>query len=77
FPLIVVAAGSRMPGRSATVASTLVFAAVVGATVYPPAIGFMSVTIGLQVAMVGTALLAVASGVAAWASRRSAGRVSA
>ncbi len=70
FPLMVAAAGSRLPGRSATVATTLIFAAVLGAIVYPPAIGFISVAADLQVAMVGTALLAFAAGGAAWLSGR-------
>ena len=33
FPLMVAAAGARMPGESATVTGTLVFAAVVGAVI--------------------------------------------
>jgi fucose permease len=70
FPLIVASAGARMPGRSATVTGTLIFAAVVGAVIYPPAVGFMSVTVGLQVAMGGAAVLAFACGIAAWAARR-------
>ena len=70
FPLIVAGAGGRMPGRSATVTGTLIFAAVVGAVIYPPAVGFMSVTVGLQVAMGGAAVLAFACGVAAWTARR-------
>lgn len=70
FPLIVAAAGARMPGHSATVTGTLIFAAVVGAVVYPPAIGFLSGAIGLQAAMLGTAVLALGSGLAAWAARR-------
>ncbi len=70
FPLIVAAAGERMPGRSATVSGTLIFAAVVGAVVYPPAVGFMSATVGMQVAMLGAAALAFASGIAAWTARR-------
>jgi fucose permease len=70
FPLIVAAAGARMPGESATVTGTLVFAAVVGAVVYPPAIGFLSEVIGLQAAMMGTAVLAFACGAAAWAAIR-------
>lgn len=69
FPLVVVAAGARMPGESATVTGTLVFAAVIGAVLYPPAIGFLSGTIGLQAAMFGTALLAVGCGVMAWTAR--------
>lgn len=70
FPLIVAGAGGRMPGRSATVSGTLIFAAVVGAVIYPPAVGFMSVTVGMQVAMLGAAALVFACGVAAWAARR-------
>ncbi len=70
FPLMVVAAGARMPGESATVTGTLVFSAVIGAVAYPPAIGFMSEVVGLQAAMFGTALLVVACGAAAWAARR-------
>ncbi len=70
FPLIVAGAAGRMPGRSATVTSTLIFAAVVGAVIYPSAIGFMSVTVGLQVAMGGAAVLAFACGIAALTARR-------
>jgi fucose permease len=70
FPLIVAAAGARMPGESATVTGTLVFAAVVGAVVYPPAIGFLSGVVGLHAAMMGTAVLAFACGAAAWAAIR-------
>jgi fucose permease len=70
FPLVVAAAGARMPGRSATVTGTLIFAAVVGAVIYPPAVGFMSVTVGLQVAMAGAAGLAFACGAIAWIARR-------
>ncbi len=69
FPLVVAAAGARMPGESATVTGTLVFAAVIGAVLYPPAIGFLSEAIGLHAAMFGTALLALACGAAVWVSR--------
>jgi len=51
------------------VTGTLVFAAVIGAVVYPPAIGFLSEAIGLHAAMFGTALLAMACGATAWVSR--------
>lgn len=70
FPLMVAAAGARMPGESATVTGTLVFAAVVGAVVYPPAIGFLSGVIGLHAAMMGTAVMAFACGIAAWLAIR-------
>jgi fucose permease len=69
FPLVVVAAGARMPGESATVTGTLVFAAVIGAVLYPPAIGFLSGVIGLHAAMFGTALLAAACGATVWVAR--------
>jgi fucose permease len=69
FPLMVAAAGARLPERSSMVATTLIFSAVLGAVVYPPAIGFISVAVGIQVAMVGTGLLALAAGGAAWLSR--------
>ena len=70
FPLVVAAAGARMPGESATVTGTLVFAAVVGAVVYPPAIGFLSDVIGLHAAMMGTAVLAFACGITVWMAIR-------
>jgi fucose permease len=57
FPMIVALGGERFPERSAAVGGTLVGFAVVGSTVYPPAIGFLSVTIGLTIAMAGNALL--------------------
>jgi FHS family glucose/mannose:H+ symporter-like MFS transporter len=70
FPLMVAAAGTRLPGESATVTGTLVFAAVVGVVIYPPAIGFLSDVIGLQAAMMGTAVMAFACGIAAWTAIR-------
>jgi hypothetical protein len=35
-------------------------AAVVGSIVYPPVMGFLSVTVGLKVAMLGTVVLGLA-----------------
>jgi hypothetical protein len=52
------------------VTTTLTFAAVVGAILYPPAMGFMSVTVGLQVAMLGTVGLLAACGAVAFVARR-------
>jgi fucose permease len=69
YPLIVAAGGARMPERTALVASTLTFTAVVGAVVYSPMMGLISVTVGIWVAMLGTAVLALASGVALLAIR--------
>ena len=69
FPLVVAAAGARMPGESATVTGTPVFSAVIGTVLYPPAVGFLSEAIGLHAAMFGTALLATACGATVWVSR--------
>ena len=60
FPMIVAIGGDRYPERSAAVGGSLVGMAVIGSTVYPPAMGFMSVSIGLPVAMLGNAVLALA-----------------
>ena len=57
FPMIVALGGERFPERSAAVGGTLVGFAVVGSTLYPPAIGFLSVSVGLPIAMAGNALL--------------------
>lgn len=58
YPMIIVVAGERYPGRSAAVSGFLGSAALAGTIVYPPLMGFMSVTIGLGVAMLGNAVLA-------------------
>lgn len=60
FPMIVALGGERYPTRSAAVGGTLVGFAVVGSTIYPPAIGLLSVTVGLPIAMAGNALLCLA-----------------
>lgn len=70
FPLIFAAAGSRMPGRTATVSTVLTFSAVLGAVIFPPAVGFLSDAIGLRTAMLGTSVLALASAVALLVARR-------
>jgi len=60
FPMIVAIGGERYPERSAAVGGSLTGMAVIGSTIYPPAMGFLSVTVGLGVAMFGNALLAIA-----------------
>lgn len=57
YPMIVAIGGERYPERSAAVAGLLSSAAVAGTIVYPPIMGFMSVTVGLTVAMLGSVLL--------------------
>ena len=66
YPLIVAVGGERFPDRAAAVAGLIVAASVVGAVVYPPLMGVMSVTVGLPVAMIGTAVV-VAAGAGALA----------
>ena len=60
FPMIVALGGERFPDRSAAVGGSLTGMAIVGSTLYPPAMGFLSVSIGLGAAMFGNALLALA-----------------
>ena len=64
FPMIVAIGGERYPERSAAVGGSLAGMAVLGSVVYPPAMGFMSVTIGLTAAMLGNVLLAFAGAAA-------------
>ncbi len=63
-PMIVVVGGDRYPDRSAAVGAYLTTAAVAGAIGFPTVMGFLSVTVGLTVAMLGTALFGLASAVA-------------
>ncbi len=59
FPLIVAIGGERFPDRAAAVAGLMTAASVVGAVVYPPLMGVLSVTVGLPIAMLGTAVMAI------------------
>ena len=61
YPMIMVVAGERYPGRSAAISGTLSSAALAGTIVYPPVMGLLSVTVGLAIAMVGNAVLGLAS----------------
>ncbi|HEY3072211.1 MAG TPA: MFS transporter [Candidatus Limnocylindrales bacterium] len=69
FPTIIAVGGERFPDRSAAVSGFLTGSAVVGAVLYPPVMGFISVTIGLPAAMLGTALLCFACSGALLAAR--------
>jgi fucose permease len=62
YPLIMAVAGDRYPTRSAAVGGFLSGIAIVGAIVYPPFMGFVSVEVGLGPAMTGAAILAFISG---------------
>jgi fucose permease len=74
FPMIVAIGGERYPERSAGVGGALTGMAVAGSTLYPPAMGFLSVTVGLTVAMLGTAVLGGAAALALVAFGRTAHR---
>ncbi len=63
YPLIMAVAGDRYPARSAAVSGFLSGIAVIGAIIYPPIMGFVSVGAGLGAAMLGAAALVFASGV--------------
>lgn len=60
YPMIMAIGGDRYPDRSAAVSGFLAGAAVVGSIVYPPIMGFLSVTVGLMAAMLGAFVLALA-----------------
>ena len=60
YPLIMAVAGDLYPARSAAVSGFLSGSAVIGAILYPPLMGFISVAAGLSVAMIGAAILAFA-----------------
>jgi fucose permease len=60
FPLIIAIGGERHPTRSAAVSGFLTASAVIGGVIYPPVMGFLSVNVGLPVAMLGAGALGVA-----------------
>ena len=59
YPMIVASAGALYPARANAVSGILTAAAVAGSVVYPPAMGFVSNSLGLGVGMAGAGLLAV------------------
>jgi fucose permease len=63
-PMIVVVGGDRYPDRSAAVGGSLTAAAVAGAIGLPTLMGFLSVTVGLTVAMLLTVAFGLLSAVA-------------
>ena len=74
FPMIIAIGGERYRDRSAAVSGFLGGTAVTGSIIYPPVMGLLSVTVGLTVAMLGNAVLAVACAgalvLAGWSTRR-------
>jgi fucose permease len=63
YPLIMAVGGDLFPGRSAAVSGFLSGLAVVGSILYPPLMGFLSVGVGLGVAMGGAAALVLVSAI--------------
>jgi fucose permease len=59
YPMIMAVAGDLFPDRSAAVSGFLGASAISGAILYPPVMGFLSVTVGLGWAMLGAAALGV------------------
>jgi len=74
YPLIMAIGGDRFPTRSAAVSGFLAGTSIVGSVLYPPLMGFMSVTVGLTAAMLGTAILGLACAGALLLSGRTQGR---
>jgi fucose permease len=60
-PMLMVVGGDRYPDRPAAVGGYLTTAAVVGTIGFPTLMGFLSVTVGLTAAMLGTVALGLAS----------------
>src|SRR5205085_144057 len=63
YPLLVAASGDHYPGRAAAVTGCLPGTPAIGAIIYPPVMGFVSVGAGLGAAMLGAAALVLACGI--------------
>jgi fucose permease len=70
YPMIMLIGGRLYPGRAAAITGMLSAAAVIGGLIYPPVMGTLSVSLGIDLAMLGTAILAVASGALAFVAAR-------
>ena len=64
FPMIIAIGGELYRDRSTAVSGFLGGCGVIGSIIYPPIMGFLSVTVGLTVAMLGNVVLAGACAVA-------------
>ncbi len=69
YPMIMAIGGSFQPGRSGAVSGVLTVAAVLGGLLYPPLIGFISVSIGIGAGIFGAGLLAFGCALALVAAR--------
>jgi nitrate/nitrite transporter NarK len=64
FPMIIAIGGERYRDRSTAVSGFLGGTGVLGSIVYPAIMGFLSVSVGLTIAMLGNAVLALACAIA-------------
>jgi fucose permease len=77
YPTIMTIAGKLDPARAAIVSGMLTASAVLGSIIYPPIMGFISVSAGVGIALFGTGVLAIGAAIALFGSamlaRRRAG----
>jgi fucose permease len=64
YPMIMTIGGSLHPGRASGVSGVLTGSAVIGGLIYPPVIGFISVTAGIGAGLLGAGLLSIGAGAA-------------
>lgn len=69
YPMIMSIGGSLYSRRRAAVTGTLAMVATAGSVIYPPVMGFISEAAGLELAMVGAAILVGACGAALLGAR--------
>ncbi len=62
YPMIMSIAGSFYPNRASLVSGLLSAAAVLGSTIYPPLMGFISESAGLGIGMLGAGIFSIACG---------------
>ena len=64
YPMIMTIGGNLHPGRAGAVSGVLTGSAVLGGLIYPPVIGFISVTAGIGAGLLGAGLLTLGAAAA-------------
>jgi fucose permease len=64
YPMIMTIGGTQNPGRAGAVSGLLTGSAVLGGLIYPPVIGFISVSAGIAAGLLGAGLLALGAAAA-------------
>jgi fucose permease len=64
YPMIMTIAGNLHPGRASGISGVLTGSAVIGGLIYPPVIGFISVTAGIGAGLFGAGLLSLGTATA-------------